>query len=292
MSHKPEHSKYGELHEATKRKVIYQNAKSVITVYRRKIDVLKIKKDLDKLIISDKFPNKLNSEIAIDRKQQNELREAILSYWDKSELILEEENENKFADGKSNTKITEAKIIKKAVDMLVKEGKCDGSFKCYEESRASIYIDRHGVAYKGGNNYCTDFFKKTDGKVGWEVINRFNANNPNFIPEWQKQEGNKPLWYVCISDLLELDTPDEWKKYTDNERCLARVKKMSKYELTIDYIFDARMTSPNKKEIKYMKVDSLTKGLEFYAKHKSRKIELTSFGKVRRKHKKLWSGKA
>lgn len=292
VSHKSEHSKYGELHKATKRKVIHQNAKSVITVYKRNIDVLKTKKDLDKLIISDKLPDKLNSEIAIDRKQQSELREAILSYWDKAKLILEEENEKNFADGKANTKTTEAKIIKKAIDMLMHAGKCAGSFKHYEENNALIYIERHGVGYESRNNYCMDFFKKTNGEVGWEVINRFNANNPNFTPEWQKQSGNKPLWYVCISDLLELDTPDEWKKYTNNERCLARVKKMSTGELTIDYISDARMTSPTRKEVKYMKVDSIRGSLSFYTKHQARKIELTPFGKVRRKHKKLWDGKA
>ena len=296
VSHKSEHSKHGELHKATKRKVIHPNAntKSVITVYKREIDVLKTKKDLDKLIISDNFPDELNSEIAIDRKRQSELREAILGYWDKAKQILEEENEKKFADGKSNTKITEAKIIKKAIDLLISEGRCNGSFKCYEKSSAStsIYIERHGVAYESGNNYCMAFFKKADGKVGWEVINRFNANNPNFTPEWQKQDGNKPLWYVCSSDLFELDTPDEWKQYTNNEKCLARVKKMSGNKLTIDYISDARMTSPTRKEIKYMYVDSIEKGLSFYTKHKARKIELTPFGKVRRKHKKLWNDKA
>lgn len=294
VSHKPEHSKLGELHEATKRKVIYQNAKSVITVYKRKIDNLKIetKKNLDTLIIADNFPDNLNSKIAIDRIKQRELKEAILSYWNKAKQTLEEENIEKLTDGKSNIKITEANIIKKAIDLLVKERRWDGSFKSYEESSASIYIERHGVAYESGNNYCMDFFRKSDGKVGWELINRFNANNPNYIPEWQKQSGNKPLWYVCISDLLELDTPDEWKKYTDNERCFARVKNMSPRKLTIDYISDARMKSPPNK-IEYMKVDSIEgKGLVFYTKHRARKIELTPLGKIKRKHKKLWKGKA
>ena len=294
VSHKPEHSTYGELHKATKRTVICKNAKSVITVYRRNFDKLKTKKDLDNLIISDKFPDELNAAISTDREKQIELREAILTYWDNAEQILKEENEKKFADGKSNTKITDVKIIKKAIDMLIDEGKCkERSFKSYEESNASIYIERHGAAYESGNNYRMDFFEKTDGKVGWEVINCFNANNPNFTPEWQKQSGNKPLWYVCKSDLLELDTPNEWKKYTDNDRCLARVKKMSAGRLTIDYISDARMTSPTNKEIKYMYVDSIKeRGLEFFTDRKARKIELTPFGKIKRKHKKLWSDKA
>ena len=291
ISHKPERSKSGELHKATKRTVVHKNDKSVFIVYRRAFDCLKSVKDLNKLIVNDKFLNEWNPEIKIDREKQFEFQRNILNYLDKSKQILEEENKKKIAEGKSGEKITEAKIIKKAIDVLIDEGKWkERSFRYYEESNALIFIKRHNAAYESGNNYCMDFFQKSDGKVGWELINRFNANNPDFKPEWQKQKENKPLWYVCISDLLELDTPEEWKRYTNNERCLARVKKMTLGELSIDYISDARMTSPPKKEIKYMHVDTLNRGLKFFAEHNARKIELTPFGKIKRKHKKLWSG--
>ena len=288
VSHKPERSKAGQLHKETGRIVIHENAKNVITVYRRKlVDCIKSIKDLDKLIVSDKFLNEWNPEIEIDRRNQFELKQNILNYLNEAEEILKEENAKKIADGKKGEEITESKKIKKAIDMLRSEGKWkENSFRCYEESSASIYIEKHGVAYESGNNYRMDFFQKSGGKIGWELINRFDANNPKFTPGWQKENENKPLWYVCISDLIELNTPDKWKKYTNEERCLARVKKMSDGRLTIDYIADARMTSNN---IEYMKVDSVERGLKFITEHRARKIELTPFGKVKRKHKKLWN---
>ena len=69
-----------------------------------------------------------------------------------------------------------------------------------------------------------DFYEK-DGKVGWEVVKRFDVNQADFVTQWKK-DGGKLIWSVQQRDLLELDTPDEWKSYTDKERCLAKVKKV------------------------------------------------------------------
>ena len=124
-----------------------------------------------------------------------------------------------------------------------------------------------------------------------EVIKRFDANQLDFVPQWKK-DGGKIIWSVQQGDLLELDTPDEWKSYTDKERCIAKVKKFSEGKLTIDYQSDARMTSPKDKNLQYMFVDSLSeKGLVYFTKHNARKIELTPFGKIKKKHKVLWNGK-
>lgn len=128
-----------------------------------------------------------------------------------------------------------------------------------------------------------------NGKIGWEVIKRFDANQADFEPQWKK-EGGKIIWSVQQGDILELDTPDEWKQYTDKERCLAKVKKFSEGKFCIDYITDARMTSPKDKTLEYMFVNSLEKGLSYYTSHKARKVELTPFGKIKKKHKVLWNG--
>ena len=134
-----------------------------------------------------------------------------------------------------------------------------------------------------------DFYEK-DGKVGWEVIKRFDVNQADFIPQWKK-DGGKLIWSVQQRDMLELDTPVEWASYTDKPRCLAKVKKFSDGRVTIDYMTDARMTSPKDKSLKYMFVHSLEdRGLSYFINHKTRKIELTPFGKVKKKHKVLWNG--
>ncbi len=160
---------------------------------------------------------------------------------------------------------------------------------CYENNSTLVYIPKHGLAYEGRNNHCVDFYEK-DGKIGWEVIKRFDANQAGFEPQWKK-DGGKIIWSVQQGDILELDTPAEWRGYTDKDRCLAKVKKFSDGEFNIDYITDARMTSPKDKTLKYMFVDTLRRGLAFLTKGKARKIELTPFGKIKKKHKALWDGK-
>ena len=50
------------------------------------------------------------------------------------------------------------------------------------------------------------------------------------------------------------------------------------------------MTSPKDKTLQYTFVNTLRKGLAYYTSHKARKVELTPFGKIKKKHKVLWNG--
>lgn len=293
VSHKPEHSKAGQMHKETGRKVLCINpddGKSLITVYSRKIlQVVKSMKDLNKLLISDSIKDEWNEHIAEDKTKQAKLVKDFEIYANAAEQILIAENEQSIAEGKKEIKITEGRILLKAFRIIQDKGLWKGDkFRCYENNSSLVYIKKHGVAYEGRNNHCVDFYQK-DGKVGWEVIKRFDANQADFEPQWKK-EGGKIIWSIQQGDILELDTPDEWKQYTNKERCLAKVKKFSEGKFCIDYITDARMTSPKDKTLKYMFVNSLEKGLSYYTSHKARKVELTPFGKIKKKHKVLWNG--
>ncbi len=295
VSHKPDHNKLGELHKATGRVVLCKNPdnpNNVITVYSRKIlQVVKTFSDLDKILIPDTIKNDWYPDIAENKTKQAKLVADFKQYWNLAEQILLAENEKDVEEGKKERKITESAIVAKTFHLLLEEGLWKGSnFKCYENNSALVYIPKHGVAYEGRNNHCVDFYEK-DGKVGWEVVKRFDVNQAYFVTQWKK-DGGKLIWSIQQRDLLELDTPDEWKSYTDKERCLAKVKKFSEGAVTLDYITDARMTSPKDKSLKYMFVDSLVnRGLSYFLIHKARKIELTPFGKVKKKHKVLWNGK-
>lgn len=293
ISHKPDHSKAGQLHKETGRTVLCQNPDDpncLITVYSRKIlQVVKSAKDLTKLLIPETIKNEWHEDIAEYKAKQAKLVQDFELYMNTAEQILLAENEKDVEEGKKERKITESAIAAKTFHLLLEEGLWKGSnFKCYENNSALVYIKKHGVAYEGRNNHCVDFYVK-DGKVGWEVIKRFDANQPDFVPQWKK-DGGKLIWSVQQRDMLELDTPDEWKSYTDKSRCLAKVKKFSDGEFNIDYMADARMTSPKDKNLKYMFVNTLRKGLAFLLQHKVRKVELTPFGKVKKKHKVLWNG--
>lgn len=293
ISHKPDHSKAGQLHKETGRTVLCQNPDDpncLITVYSRKIlQVVKSAKDLTKLLIPETIKNEWHEDIAEYKAKQAKLVQDFELYMNTAEQILLAENEQGVAEGKKEIKITEGRILLKAFRIIQDKGLWKGDeFRCYENNSSLVYIKKHGVAYEGRNNHCVDFYVK-DGKVGWEVIKRFDANQPDFVPQWKK-DGGKLIWSVQQRDMLELDTPDEWKSYTDKSRCLAKVKKFSDGEFNIDYMADARMTSPKDKNLKYMFVNTLRKGLAFLLQHKVRKVELTPFGKVKKKHKVLWNG--
>ena len=61
--------------------------------------------------------------------------------------------------------------------------------------------------------------------------------------------------------------------------------------MAIDYITDARATTKAKEDPEYMLVCSLSdRGLSYFTKNDVRKVELTPFGKVKKKHKVLWNG--
>ncbi len=294
VSHKPNHSKSGQLHKDTKRTVLCVNPKdksSLITVYSRKIlQEIKSFKDLNKLLVSNTIKDEWHPDIPKNRIKQAKLKQDFEAYIKTAEQILIHENEQGFSEGKKEIKITEGRILIKAFHLIQDEKLWQGdSFKCYENNSSLVNIPKHGVAYEGRNNHCVDFYE-LDKKVGWEVIKRFDVNQKNFIPDW-KQKGGKPIWSVQQGDMLELDTPDKWKGYTDKPRCLARVKNFSDGKIAIDYITDARGTTKTKDSPDYVVVDSIEdKGLSYLTKHKVRKIELKPFGKMKKKHKVLWHG--
>ena len=296
VSHKPEHSKAGKLHKETGRTVLCVNPdddKSLITVYSRKIlQVVKSMKDLNKLLIPDSIKDEWNEHIAEDKAKQAQLVKDFELYANRAEQKLIEENEKAVSEGKKEIAITESRILTRAFYLIQEKKLWKGDkFRSYENNYSLVYIPKHGVAYEGRNNYRVDFYQK-DGKIGWEVIRCFDVNQKDFIPQWQ-QQGGKIIWSIQQGDLLELDTPDEWQSYTDKSRCFAKVKKFSEGKLSIDYISDARMTSPQDKSLTYMFVDTIPeKGLSYFIKHNARKVELTPFGKVKKKHKVLSNGSA
>lgn len=294
ISHKPDHNKLGQFHEETGKVKLCKNPdnpNNLITVYSRKIfKVVKTYNDLDKLLIPDSVKDSWYEGIAENRAKQAKLAADFKQYWNVAEQILQEENEKDVADGKKERRITDGLIAAKTFHILLDKKLWKGDkIKCYENVSSFVFVKKHNLVYKSGNNHCVDFYEK-DGKVGWEVIKRFDVNQADFIPQWKK-DGGKLIWSVQQRDMLELDTPVEWASYTDKPRCLAKVKKFSDGRVTIDYMTDARMTSPKDKSLKYMFVNSLEdRGLSYFINHKARKIELTPFGKVKKKHKVLWNG--
>ncbi|MDR2901502.1 MAG: type II CRISPR RNA-guided endonuclease Cas9 [Lactobacillales bacterium] len=295
VSHKPNHTTAGQFHEETGKRMLCRNPDDkdfFVTVYSRKIlQVIKSMDDLMKLIIPETIKNEWHKDIEVNKAKQAKLVADFKLFMDEAKQALVFENEQAVAEGKKSFNMTEGRIIFKTFKIIQEKGLWKGNkFKNYENSSSLINISKHGVAYKSGNNHRIDFYEKDD-KVGWEVINRFNANKKDFVPEWREPSG-KALWVIQQGDVLELNTPEEWEDYTDEKRCLARVKNFSEGKIAIDYMSDARMTSPKDKDLKYMFVHSLKdRGLRYLTQKRARKIELTPFGRIKKKHKALWYGK-
>lgn len=293
VSHKANHNTNGQFHKETGRVVLCKNPEdenALITVYLRKIlQVIKSFKDLNKLLIPDTIKDEWAEEIAINKANQAKLKQDFELYANTAEQILIKENEKAVAEGSKERQITEGRILNKAFQIIQDKKLWNGSsFKCYENNSSLVYIKKHGLAYEGRNNHCVDFFEK-DGKVGWEVIKRFDINQNDFIPQWKK-DGAKIIWSVQQGDIIELNTPDEWKNYTDKERCLTVVQKFSDNDMSVIFITDARDTT--KHSMDYMDLSSKRfRSISAFTKLSPRKIELTPFGKIKKKHKVLKDGK-
>lgn len=302
VSHKPNHSKNGQFHEATVRVVLRnpedknkplvnpQNKNALINYYPRKIlSVIKSLKDLNKLLVSSAVKNEWHPKIAKDREKQEKLKQYFDLYANEAEQILIAENEKAVSEGKKELPITEGRILNKAFKIIKEKKLWKGdSFNDYDSSSSLVNIEKHRVAYLSGNNHCIDFFEK-DGKIGWEVIKRFDINQKDFIPQWKKG-GAKIIWSAQQGDVIELDTPNEWKTYTSKERCLATIRMFSNNDMSITFITDARDTT--KHQYSYLDINSKRfRSISAFAYLHPRKVELTPFGKIKKKHKVLWDGK-
>lgn len=293
--HKPEHSKNGQLHEGTGKYALMVNPEDsgkIITRYNRPVSkVLEKKSDLNRFLIkTNTIKPEWHKDITRDVQAMIKLKAAIESHLDEAQSQLEQENQQLVKDGKKEKKISKTIILHRAFQIVHanKEYKYS-TYPVYENSESVILIDKHKIAYKGGSNYRLDFYKNNKCNVGWEIITQFDINQKTFVPKWQ-QNNFKPIWSVQQGDMIELDTPPEWKKYTDNNRCFAIIKKLDEGFPYIKYQTDARGENRKEEENLSIKQNFIGGGLKFYTASKACKVELTPFGKIARKHKKLWNG--
>lgn len=299
--HKPERSKLGKLHKETSRAIITrteQRDNDILTRYSRQVSsLLTTKSNLNNLLVGTTVKSEWNPQIESDRIDMIALKNIIESNCGQAELELIKENEVFENEGKKKRDVSEKSILVRAFNMALGKKLPSGkkikyTYPVYKNMASVIPIEKHKVAYDSGNNYRIDFYKDDCGKVGWECVNMFDANRSNFVPEWV-HKGGKVIWSICVGDMIELDTPEQWKRYTENARCFAVVKKIGKGKIGIKYHSDARTENgQGDTALNLTAQDSITdKGLIFCTTNSMRKIELTPFGKIARKHKRLWNGK-
>ena len=302
VSHKADHNCAGQLHKETGRTVLGYIAKNKdnikkfgrfsdnaeagdpLTVYRRPVlEVLKTKADLSKSV--DQFykrPAEWHARIFKAKQTLAVVQQAILNQWQAAERALQQEN----AESQRPKNITEKDILERAFALAKQQAQqqtqqngcviwLPQKLDRFEQQETLIEIAKHGLSYQSGNNHRADVFvdKKGDSKI--EVISTFDANDKNFVPKWKAEPTNRPLYSLHAGDLLEMDTPKEYESLVASPRCRVVVRKLDKSHNAIGFCLahDARFN------------DALVKGGEFFRQHKARKIELSPFSKVKRKHK-------
>lgn len=291
ISHKAEHGVEGQLHNETACRILSYNEEDGLytIVYKRAFSNLTSKKDIENLTPNKNldFSESVQKILADCERQKN----AIEEQYSFAENILQERNAINKADSKKEAKITEKLIVLEAIRLAQKNGKIGTSYAKLDRLSLVNIREKEKCGYKADGNACVDFYEDSKGKVGWECICLFDVAQKDFIPAWQKA-GYKLIWRIFKGDMLELTPTEDLKErlQLNNDCGMIRivVQMFSKNLIQCILVNDAR-PKDQKQKIHCITTGGL--GLRSYTLASARKIELTPFGKLKRKHKKLWYGK-
>lgn len=220
------------------------------------------------------------------------LREAIEAEYEGATRALEQRREEARRAGRREPALTEKAVVQEAVLRARRHNPSLGTaiFSVSNKSLVGVNV-RQQCGYKPGSNYSMDFFIE-DGEIGWECVSFFDVNQPGFLPQWQRR-GCSPLWRVCKGDVLEMRITEELaamlpEGLRQEERLFFVVQQFTTGKLMVRLLNDARPMP--KKDVKDPCWLSGGRRLGFYEKAQARKVELTPFGKMCHKHRKLWYG--
>lgn len=287
-SPKAEHALEGSLHEDTRYRVLAPAAGKpglFLVTYRRKIDALKKPEDIK----TDFHRYGDLPETAAMAENNRQKRLAVESRMERAKNMLEEKRRASGTGGP----VAESRIFQAAAALARKEVRGFGFTWQDVTTLSLVNVNlRQRSGFRPGGNAFVDFFEKPDGSVGWECVARFNAVQKNFMPEWQK-EGGRLIWRLFKGDVLEMSFSEKERQTLglpsgEGGRWFV-VQKFSDNQIQVRRLQDARPLSEKDGEAACWV--SGGRGLVFYTRAQARKVELSPFGKVLHKHRKLWDGK-
>ncbi len=294
VSVKSEHGIAGQLHDEKRYRILCStpgNESKFVVLHKHKLSNINKKSDVaKKLLLSCTTVPQDMKIIGNIWKHAKYQCQCIESMYDRAQEVLKEREEQRRREEKKIFPIDETHIVQEAILLARKHYKNMGDNYSTVENKCMVGIcaeKKYGFEPK--NNFCMDFFVINKQKIGWECITRFHANQRNFIPQWKK-DGYKLLWSVWKRDILELEITEafknEYKIPLPIGRHLFMVQKFSiDKKMQVNILTDARALKVVDNQSRWI---SGEKGLEFFTKALARKVELSPFGKVRRKHTKLW----
>ena len=309
VSPKKEHGKAGELHEDTKCRILQQDTRNgsdkMLIRYRRAMDKLKDKKSVAGILPGATIPNDLPA-VQTAHAQCKAIIYAIESRYIAASDNLEARRQQAIKAGGRLRDLTpqarEASIVAEAIAMAQQAGAIGATYPALKFKTLVAVNDALQFGFEPKNNYCMDFYETPNGKVGWECITRIDANTPAFVPEW-KSNGGRFIWNLCIDDVIEVELTPELKANIKAPcpvgNCYMVVQKMSGGRLQCNLLNDARPLDGKISTVKsgtaaieeYKRWKSGELGLDKWCQLKARKVDISPFGKILHKHKKLWHGK-
>ncbi len=287
-SPKAEHALEGSLHEDTRYRVLAPAAGKpglFLVTYRRKIDALKKPEDIK----TDFHRYGDLPETAAMAENNRQKRLAVESRMERAKNMLEEKRRASGTGGP----VAESRIFQAAAALARKEVRGFGFTWQDVTTLSLVNVNlRQRSGFRPGGNAFVDFFEKPDGSVGWECVARFNAVQKNFMPEWQK-EGGRLIWRLFKDDVLEMSFSEKERQALglpsgEGGRWFV-VQMFSEGKLQVRRLQDARPLQEKDGEAACWV--SGERGVKFYTRAQARKVELSPFGKVLHKHRKLWDGK-
>lgn len=296
VSPRAEHGLDGPLHEETRYRVLQavEGQPGLYTiVYQKPLSGLTSRKDVERMQVDrEKFGHiPAVHDIAARNAQKCQ---AILARMDDARNLLLQRQQQGVAEGKKAARVTEALIVQEAIRLARAHWPGLGASYQSVTNLGLVGVSaKRQCGYKAGGNVRMDFYEKPDGAVGWACISRFAANQPDFVPPWQ-QEGGRLIWSLWKGDVLELTPGDKLRtklppamRQAGSLWCI--VQKFSEGALQVKRLEDARpLQGDSETERCWLSGEC---GLSTFTAGQARKVELTPFGKVVRKHKKLWHDK-
>lgn len=310
VSPKKEHGKAGELHEDTKCRILQQDTRNgsdkMLIRYRRAMDKLKDKKSVAGILPGATIPHDLPA-VQTAHAQCKAIIYAIESRYVAASDNLEARRQQAIKAGGRLRDLTpqarETSIVAEAIAMAQQAGAIGATYPALKFKTLVAVNDALQFGFEPKNNYCMDFYETTDGKIGWECITRIDANNPSFVPEWMSK-GGRFIWNLCIDDVIEVELTPELKAHIKAPcpvgKCYMVVQSMSiDGKLQCNLLNDARPLDGKISTVKsgtevladYTRWTSGGLRLGPWCKLKARKVDISPFGKILHKHKKLWHGK-
>ena len=309
VSPKPEHGKTGQLHDATKYRILQQDTRrgsdKTLIRYNRKIDLLKDKKSVAGILPGATIPLDLpavQTAFAKCKAIIYAIESRYIAASDSIDARRQEARKNGGIARELPERAREEAIVAEAIALAQQAGAIGATYPVVDFKTLVAVNDALQFGFEPNNNYCTEFYEDTTGAVGWECITRIDANNPAFVPTWQGK-GGRLIWRLCIDDVIEVELTAELKANLEVPcpvgKCYMVVQKMSDGRLQCNLLNDARPLNGRTTTVKsgtvaleeYKRWISGGKGLKTWCQLKARKVDISPFGKILHKHKKLWHGK-